>query len=299
MAKLARRFAACCALLFVTLGAHAERKTTFFHTDGLGSVVAASDEAGSLLWRKEYAPYGLQLDATAENEKLAYTGKEHDDVTGLTYFGARYYDPHLARFMSIDPIGFVASNPISFNRYAYASNNPYTYVDPDGRWSAKAHDVLLANALAKRISAADVSAIQTASRDFDKRTQGDDESHMHSMARVGQTPQNAQRMRDDFVRATMSAARQQADAGNRAAALTLFGEAMHPVMDSSSPEHTDANGNPRVWRGLRDAPGHSPTDWLGNETSKDLTKQILETQSSRINSSYDWVFREGKYKEKK
>jgi RHS repeat-associated protein len=298
MAEFARPLAACCTLLFVSLGAHAERKTTFFHTDGLGSVIAASDEAGALLWRKDYAPYGQQLDSTAENEKLAYTGKEHDDVTGLTYFGARYYDPHLGRFMSVDPIGFVESNPISFNRYAYANNNPYTYVDPDGRWSAKAHDVLLATALAKRVSATDVAAIQAASRDFDRRTQGDDQSHMHSMARVGQRAQAAKTMRDDFIGATMVAARRAADAGNRAAALTLFGEAMHPAMDSSSPEHTDANGNPRVWRGLRDAPGHSPTDWIGNETSKDLTREILASQSRRINSSYDWVFREGKHKEK-
>lgn len=114
--------------------AHADRTTTYFHTDGLGSVVAASNEAGALLWRKEYAPFGEQLDSTAEGEKLAYTGKQHDDVTGLTYFGARYYDPHLGRFMGVDPVGFVETNPMSFNRYAYGNDNPYKYVDPDGEF---------------------------------------------------------------------------------------------------------------------------------------------------------------------
>ena len=125
------------ALLMLGTGvqsAHAERKTTYYHTDGLGSVIAASNEAGTLLWRKEYAPFGEQLDSTAEQEKLAYTGKEHDDVTGLTYFGARYYDPYLGRFMGVDPVGFVESNPMSFNRYAYVNNNPYKYVDPDGEF---------------------------------------------------------------------------------------------------------------------------------------------------------------------
>jgi RHS repeat-associated protein len=124
-------------VLLLTLGtqlAHADRKTTYFHTDGLGSVVAASNDAGALLWRKEYAPFGEQLDSTAENEKVAYTGKEHDDITGLTYFGARYYDPHLGRFTSVDPVGFVEANPMSFNRYAYVNNNPYKYVDPDGEF---------------------------------------------------------------------------------------------------------------------------------------------------------------------
>ena len=49
------------------------------------------------------------------------------------YQKARYYDPALGRFLSIDPVGFQDSNPQSFNRYAYVNNNPTTYVDPDGR----------------------------------------------------------------------------------------------------------------------------------------------------------------------
>lgn len=45
----------------------------------------------------------------------------------------RYYDPIIGRFYSNDPVGFKTSNPMMFNRYAYANNNPYKYVDPDGR----------------------------------------------------------------------------------------------------------------------------------------------------------------------
>lgn len=47
----------------------------------------------------------------------------------------RYYDPIIGRFYSNDPVGFKASNPMMFNRYAYANNNPYKYIDPDGRES--------------------------------------------------------------------------------------------------------------------------------------------------------------------
>ena len=43
---------------------------------------------------------------------------------------ARYYDPVIGRFYSNDPVGFRGVH--SFNRYAYANNNPYKYVDPDG-----------------------------------------------------------------------------------------------------------------------------------------------------------------------
>ena len=111
----------------------AEKTITYFHTDALGSVVAASDETGSLLWRKGYSPYGEKLnDGEGKNNAIAYTGKPHDDVTGLTYMGARYYDPEIGRFMGMDPAGVQAANPMSFNRYAYANNNPYKYVDPDG-----------------------------------------------------------------------------------------------------------------------------------------------------------------------
>jgi RHS repeat-associated protein len=132
MSRLAQLFSIVVGALLGTQLAHAERTTTYYHTDSLGSVVAASNQAGALLWRKEYRPFGEQLDSTSENEKIAYTGKEHDDVSRLTYFGARYYDPEIGRFLSIDPAGVDPAKPLSFNRYAYANNNPYRFIDPDG-----------------------------------------------------------------------------------------------------------------------------------------------------------------------
>jgi uncharacterized protein RhaS with RHS repeats len=51
----------------------------------------------------------------------------------LSYFGARNYDPLRGQFISIDPVGFSPNNIHSFNRYAYGNNNPYRYIDPDGR----------------------------------------------------------------------------------------------------------------------------------------------------------------------
>jgi uncharacterized protein RhaS with RHS repeats len=92
---------------------------------------------------------------------------------------ARYYDPVIGRFYSNDPVGFRDIH--SFNRYAYANNNPYKFIDPNGMWSAKAHDKLLSNALGSRINKADLKVIQQSSRAFDKRTQAANQSHMHSM----------------------------------------------------------------------------------------------------------------------
>ena len=127
-------------VLLATLGlsgageAQSARTTTYYHNDGLGSVVAATNEAGQVLWRKDYAPFGEQIDTTPDTERQSYTGKSHDEVTGLTYFGGRYYDPQVARFMSVDPGAFVDDNTMSFNRYLYVNNNPYKYVDPDGEF---------------------------------------------------------------------------------------------------------------------------------------------------------------------
>lgn len=45
----------------------------------------------------------------------------------------RYYDPVAGRFLSIDPVTTDANTGSSFNRYAYATNNPFKYIDPDGR----------------------------------------------------------------------------------------------------------------------------------------------------------------------
>lgn len=122
-------------LVAENVGAEWSETVTYYHTDGLGSVIAASDESGNLLWRERYRPFGERLEASVstDDHALYYTGKPHNDDTGLTYFGARYYDPVVGRFMGIDPAGIAPGNLHSFNRYAYANNNPYRYVDPDGR----------------------------------------------------------------------------------------------------------------------------------------------------------------------
>jgi RHS repeat-associated protein len=63
------------------------------------------------------------------------TGKERDSESGLDYFGARYYGSALGRFTSADPklVPDEFDNPQSWNKYAYAGNNPLRYTDPDGK----------------------------------------------------------------------------------------------------------------------------------------------------------------------
>jgi RHS repeat-associated protein len=60
----------------------------------------------------------------------------NDVDTGLTYMQQRYYDSVAGRFLSIDPVLTDVNTGGSFNRYNYANNSPYKYVDPDGRETA-------------------------------------------------------------------------------------------------------------------------------------------------------------------
>jgi RHS repeat-associated protein len=61
-----------------------------------------------------------------------YTGQRLDGSAGLLYYGARYYDPALGRFIQPDTLVPEPGNPQSLNRYAYVLNNPLKYTDPTG-----------------------------------------------------------------------------------------------------------------------------------------------------------------------
>ncbi len=60
-----------------------------------------------------------------------------DSTNQLVYMQQRYHDPE-AGFISPDPVGVSTSNGSNFNRYWYANNNPYRFVDPSGRYSCDA-----------------------------------------------------------------------------------------------------------------------------------------------------------------
>jgi len=120
-------------LIFLSLIASAQT-VTYFHNDISGSPIVATDSVGATVWKQNYRPYGDKLNnqAATNNNKIWFAGKSHDNTSGLSYSGARYYDPVTGRFAGVDPQGFDPENIQSFNRYAYANNNPYKFVDPDG-----------------------------------------------------------------------------------------------------------------------------------------------------------------------
>ncbi|MBU7022370.1 MAG: exo-alpha-sialidase, partial [Theionarchaea archaeon] len=104
--------------------------TDYYHGDHLGSTRLITDESGDVITEASYEPFGESVLNGGENRYL-YNGKEKDS-TDLYYYGARYYDPTIGRFISRDINPASPQNPQSFNRYVYCSNNPLKYVDPLG-----------------------------------------------------------------------------------------------------------------------------------------------------------------------
>ena len=112
----------------------------------IGSTSYAYDDNGNLTtrWTKKllgcgiqgqllkYYPFGVCLQSQGEigTDKL-FTGQRLDE-TGLYYYGARYYDATIGRFISADKNGRFAQDPQSLNEYTYCRNNPLNRVDPTG-----------------------------------------------------------------------------------------------------------------------------------------------------------------------
>ena len=68
-----------------------------------------------------------------------FTGQELDAETGLYYYGGRYYDPEISRFISADPFVQDEEDPQNLNRYSYVNNDPINYTDPSGYFYFSKH----------------------------------------------------------------------------------------------------------------------------------------------------------------
>ncbi|SFV02101.1 RHS repeat-associated core domain-containing protein [Polaromonas sp. YR568] len=128
-----------------TLGSTPATTTSYFHNDHLSSVVAISDETGTVVERMAFDAWGKRrfvngtpdvLDSIVGfNTDRGYTMHEHLDEMGVIHMNGRIYDPLIGRFMSADPFIQSPDTLQSYNRYAYVLNNPLTLTDPSGYFS--------------------------------------------------------------------------------------------------------------------------------------------------------------------
>jgi len=291
--------------------------TVYHHSDHL-SVRTTSDVNGTKIGEQGHYPYGEPWYSSNTTTKFIFTSYERDSESGNDYAMARYYVNRFGRFCSADPVMGSIADPQSWNRYAYARNNPVNFTDPSGmsfvqwlvrallsfvtyglsnfamiggplpigtppifdngpisstqamlnsiynpsdlskfginNWSPSAHDQMIQAALGPCGVGQDwIARIQKSSRDFDKSHQAPSQSYMHSMrdgTNPSQSAEDAINLRNQFIVDRMVAAQNAWGKGQTNNALSDFGEAIHPVMDSTSPAHTDNQGNPLPWCGL-------------------------------------------------
>jgi len=107
---------------------------TYVYTDPQGTPLAETDASGNITARFEYTPYGVSVPSMgAAPNGVGYTGHVNDPESGFVYIQARYYDPVVGRFLSVDPVGLDAGDLYAVNKFAYVDNNPINATDPTGK----------------------------------------------------------------------------------------------------------------------------------------------------------------------
>lgn len=107
---------------------------TYYHNDHLGSASLVTSSTGAKVEETRYYPYGEVREGGTQKltGKYTYTGQESDGETGLMYYGARYYDAGVGRFVQPDSMLPNMYDVQQLNRYVYVKNNPLKYTDPTG-----------------------------------------------------------------------------------------------------------------------------------------------------------------------
>ena len=110
-----------------------EKMQFYYHPDHLGSSSYITNLDGEVVQHIEYVPFGevfVEERNNIWNTPYLFNAKEFDEETGLYYYGARYYEPRLSLWMSVDPLQEKYPN---ISTYCYAANNPIKFIDSDGR----------------------------------------------------------------------------------------------------------------------------------------------------------------------
>jgi len=139
-----------------------------------------TDSSGGVRKRYDYLPFGEELASSigsrsaiagytsSDSTRQLFTSKERDNETGLDYFFARYYSSAQGRFTSVDLAGPSWANPQTLNKYQYALNNPFHYIDRNGLYEEDVHrDLTTSLAYAAGFSMEEAKMIGFYNQDLD------------------------------------------------------------------------------------------------------------------------------------
>ena len=113
-------------------GTATETEQFWFHPDHLGSSNYITNFVGEVSQHMEYFAFGetfVEEHKNSHNSPYKFNGKELDEESSLYYYGARYYDPRISIWGSVDPL---AEKYPSWSPYNYCFSNPIKLVDPNG-----------------------------------------------------------------------------------------------------------------------------------------------------------------------
>jgi RHS repeat-associated protein len=208
-----------------------------------------------------------------------------DKETGKVYTYFRDYSPNDGRFVQSDLIGLYGGA----NTYSFVYGRPLQVRDPSGLWGTEAHNAIIRAAF-PNVNPALLLAIQAGSGnvDLDQSTAG---APLHAMSRLSDGPNRVAIAKQDackFAQDRLAIFHQykgSTSASEQYAAYFALGEALHPIMDSTSPVHGWA-----IWNSLLN-PRNMPSvaqhgDGAGSrENLKALTPELLAKTIGLINQA--------------
>ena len=108
-------------------------KKSYYVYDGHGSVRALADESGKVTDKYVYDAFGNLISSVGSTKNdFLFCGEQFDPVTGLYYLRARYMNPSVGRFITMDSYEGSIDDPVSLHKYLYANANPVSNSDPSG-----------------------------------------------------------------------------------------------------------------------------------------------------------------------
>jgi RHS repeat-associated protein len=115
--------------------------TSLFGIDGHGNVRYLTDTLGQVTDTYDYDAFGNLVDRNGltDNNHL-FTGEQYDPDLELYYLRARYHNPNLGRFWTMDSFDGFGDDPGSLHKYTYVGNNPCSNIDPTGNLTITEND---------------------------------------------------------------------------------------------------------------------------------------------------------------